>query len=112
VRVKPVIPRRLADRDVDEAIAHYLSEGGEGVALRFVDAVERAFTHIGRHPASGSPRYAHELNIPGLRSWPLGRFPYLVFYVEREDHVDVWRVLHGRRDIPAWLREPDDSGTA
>lgn len=106
--VKPVIPRGLADRDVDEAIAHYLNEAGERVALRFIDAVERAFTHIGRHPASGSPRYARDLNIPGLRSWPLGRFPYLVFYVEREDHVDVWRVLHGRRDIPAWLREPGD----
>lgn len=24
----------LANRDVDEAIAHYLNEGGEGVALR------------------------------------------------------------------------------
>jgi toxin ParE1/3/4 len=109
VKVKPVIPRGLANRDVDEAIAHYLNEAGERVALRFIDAVERAYEHIGRFPASGSPRYAHELSIPGLRSWPLGRFPYLVFYVERQDQVDVWRVLHGRRDIPAWLREPDDS---
>ena len=25
---------------------------------------------------------------------PVDRFPYLVFYVERVDHVDVWRVLH------------------
>jgi len=32
------------------------------------------------------------------------RFPYLAFYVERADHVDVWRVLHGARDIPAWLK--------
>lgn len=106
MKVKPVIPRRLANRDVDEAIAHYLDEGGERVALRFIDAVERAYTHTGRQPASGSPRYAHELSIPGLRSWPLTRFPYLVFYVEREDQVDVWRILHGRRDIPAWMREP------
>ena len=106
--VKPVIPRRVANRDVDEAITHYLDEGGERVALRFIDSLERAYGHIGRHPASGSPRYAHELKIPGLRSWSLGRFPYLVFYIEREDHVDVWRVLHGRRDIPAWLREPGD----
>lgn len=109
MKAKPVIPRGLANRDVDEAIAHYLNEGGERVALRFVDAVERAYTHIGRQAASGSPRYAQELNIPGLRFWPLGRFPYLVFYVERQDHVDVWRVLHGRRDIPAWMRDPGGS---
>jgi toxin ParE1/3/4 len=47
------------------------------------------------------------LNLPGLRSWPLTRYPYLVFYVERSDHVDVWRVLHGQRDIPGWMQEPD-----
>lgn len=107
MKAKRVIPRALAGRDVDEAIAHYLIEGGERVALRFIDAVERAYAHVGRQPASGSPRYAHELDIPGLRCSPLGDFPYLLFYVERRDHVDVWRVLHGRRDIPAWLREPE-----
>jgi toxin ParE1/3/4 len=31
----------------------------------------------------------------------------VIFYVEREDHIDVWRVLHGRRDIPALLEDPD-----
>jgi len=31
---------------------------------------------------------------------------YLVSYVERDDHVDVRRVLHGRRDLPARMREP------
>jgi toxin ParE1/3/4 len=67
VKVKPVIPRALANRDVDEAVAHYLDEASAQVALRFVDALERAYAHIGRQPASGSPRYAHELNIPGLR---------------------------------------------
>jgi len=103
VRPKPVIPRKLANRDVDEAIAHYLSEGAEPAALRFIDDLEQAYTHVARHPATGSPRYAHELNLPGLRAWRLTRYPYLVFYLERDDHIDVWRVLHGQRDIPAWM---------
>jgi toxin ParE1/3/4 len=79
------------------------SENAEQAALGFIDALEQAYVHIGRHPATGSPRYAHELNLPGLRSWSLTRYPHLVFYIEREDHIDVWRVLHGQRDIPAWL---------
>jgi hypothetical protein len=33
------------------------------------------------------------------------RYPYVVFYVEREDRIDVWRVLHTRRDIPARMHE-------
>ena len=106
MKTKPVVPRELAKRDVDEAIEHYLSEDAAEAALGFIDALERAYTHISRHPSSGSPRYAHELNLPGLRSWPLTRYPYLLFYVEQPDHVDVWRVLHSQRDIPAWMAEP------
>lgn len=106
---KPVLPREQANRDVDDAIAYYLSEGAESAAFGLIDALELAYTHISGHPATGSPRYAHELNLPGLRLWPLARYPYLVFYVERPDHIDVWRVLHGQRDIPAWMQEPDAS---
>lgn len=107
MKTKPVVPREQARQDVDQALAYYLDEAAEQVAFGFIDALARAYAHIGRHPATGSPRYAHELNLPGLCSWPLTRYPYLVFYVEREDHVDVWRVLHGQRDIPAWLRQPE-----
>jgi toxin ParE1/3/4 len=106
LKTKPVVPRELANQDVDEAITHYLSEDTAEAALGFIDALERAYSHISRHPSSGSPRYAHELNLPGLRSWPLTRYPYLVFYLEQPDHIDVWRVLPGHRDIPAWMAEP------
>ncbi|MBL8390225.1 MAG: type II toxin-antitoxin system RelE/ParE family toxin [Hydrogenophaga sp.] len=104
---KPVRLRALALADVDEAIAHYLQEAGVDVALGFIDELERAYRHLGRQPATGSPHYAHELNLPGLRSWPLTRYPHLVFYVEQADHVEVWRVLHGARDIPSWLTGAD-----
>ncbi|MBS0292657.1 MAG: type II toxin-antitoxin system RelE/ParE family toxin [Proteobacteria bacterium] len=107
MKIKTVIPREQAHQDVDEAVAYYLTEAHEAVALGFIDALERAYGHIARHPATGSPRYAHELNLPGLRAWSLTRYPYLVFYVEHPDHIDVWRVLHGQRDIPAWMQEPD-----
>ncbi|MBP8306162.1 MAG: type II toxin-antitoxin system RelE/ParE family toxin [Burkholderiaceae bacterium] len=105
---KPVIARELAGRDVNDAIGHHLKEAGEPAALGFVDDLERAYAHISRHPDTGSPRYAHELNLPGLRAWSLKRYPYLVFCVNRADHIDVWRVLQGRRDIPEWLVETQD----
>jgi len=104
MKVKPVVPREQACRDVEDEIAYYVSEDAESAALGFIDALERAYTHIARHPATGSPRYAHEPNLPGLRSWSLARYPFLVFYVEQPDRVDVWRVLHGQRDIPAWMQ--------
>ena len=115
---KPVVPRLQARRDADQAVDHYALATGPKVAFGFIEALAAAYRDIARHPAAGSPRYAHELGLEGLRCRRLRRYPYLVFYVEREDHIDVWRILHGRRDIPAWLRdvegqkgiEPKDEG--
>ena len=102
---RPIVPREQASRDIDEAIEYCLKEASAQGALGLIAALERAYRHISQHPASGSTRYAAELNLPGLRSWPVRRFPHIVFYVEAPDHIDVWRVLHGTRDIPAWMQE-------
>lgn len=105
MKAKPVIPRTLANQDVEDAVSYYLNEQAEKAALGFIDALEQSYSHISRHPSSGINRYAHELGLPGLLYWPLSRYPFLVFYVERDDHIDVWRILHGMRDIPEWLTE-------
>ncbi|MGB8149529.1 MAG: hypothetical protein WCF00_14225 [Azonexus sp.] len=52
MRVKPVIPRELANRDIDETLVHYQSEGTEGAALGIIDTLEQAYAHIARHPAT------------------------------------------------------------
>ena len=106
---KPVVLRERARRDIEEAIDHYLAEAGPTVALSFIGLLEETRRHISEQPGSGSPRYAHELDIPGLRFRAAGKFPYLVFHVERETEIDVWRILHGARNIPAWMREPDET---
>lgn len=96
----PVQLRAAAAHDLDQAVDHYRREAGDSVALRFIDAVEMAVVRISRAPHSGTLRFAYELGIPDLRALPLGDFPYTIFYVEGADRVDVWRVLHSRRDIP------------
>ena len=103
--MKKVFPREFANRDVEEAIEHYLVEASTKVAMGFVDELEKAYRHIARHPSSGSPRYAHQLGLADLRFWRLGRYPYLVFYVERDEHNEVWRVLQEKRDIPSWMND-------
>lgn len=107
MKVKSVVPREQASQDVGDALAYYLEEASSSVALGFIDALEQAYTHIARHPGTGSPRFGHELDLPGLRSWLLSGYPYLVFYVERPDHIDVWRVLHAQRDIPSWMQDQE-----
>ena len=109
MKPKIIIPREQVRRDVDDALSYYVTEASEAAALGFIDALEEAYGHISRHPATGSTRYAHELNLPDLRVWPLKRYPQVVFYVELPDHIDVWRVLHGQRDIPTWMQEPNNT---
>ena len=105
---RPAVLRERAQRDIEEAVEYYLAGASEAVALAFVDALEATFRLVAEHPAAGSPRYARELDLPGLRSRLVAGFPYIVCYIEREADVDVWRALHTARDIPAWLREPSE----
>ncbi len=91
--------------DIDQIIAHYLAEASASVARSFIDALEQAYLHIGQLPSSGSPRIGRRQRLPGVRAWPIGGFPYMAFYVEQDNHIDLWRVLHTARDIPESLTE-------
>ena len=104
MKAKRVIPREAAAKDVEAVVDYYQREAGPHIAFRFIESLAKAYDHIGRYPQTGSPLYAHELNLPGLRSWPLKRFPYSIFYLDQDEHIDVWRVLSSERDIPVWLR--------
>ena len=104
---KPVEVAPRAQRDIDDTAAQYLEEAGEETAMRFLAAIADAFDLLSRNPGLGSPRHATVLQLPGIRCWPLRPWPQLVFYVEREQAVDVFRVLHGARDIPATLAEAE-----
>lgn len=100
MNVKAVIPREQANEDVRQALDFYTEAGGTRVGLNFVDALERCYGAIGRNSAAGSNRYSYELNIPDLKFWVMADFPYSVFYIDRSDHADVWRVLHNKQHIP------------
>jgi toxin ParE1/3/4 len=105
---KPVRLRQLAAADVDDASEYYRRTAGEQTALDFIDAVERSIKRLRRSPHVGSLRFAYELAIPDLRAWPLHSFPYVVFYVATDEEIDVWRILHSRRDVPATLEPPEE----
>ena len=105
---KPLVLRESARADERDAVAYYAREAGLDVATRLAETLRDAYRAIGDHPGTGSPRYGSLLGIKDLRSRKLGRFPYFVFYIEHEKHVDIWRVLHTQRDIPASLEERGD----
>lgn len=103
--IKPALRSTQARLDIEAALDYYALQAPPMVAS-FVDALERAVAHIQLSPGTGSPRYASELDLPGLRFWTLNKFPYGLFYLEQIDHLLVIRLVHMSRDIPASLQSP------
>ena len=105
MKTKTVILREKASQDVDQIIEYYLNEVSADVAEGFINDLERGARYIGRNPKTGSSRYSVELSWPDLLSWPLKKYPYMLFYLDKESQIEVIRVLHAERDLPYWLRE-------
>ena len=97
--------RALARRDVEATGAYDAREAGGAVSSGFYIALDKAVTLLQQEPDAGSLRWSHDANLTGLRSWPLTGFPYLVFYTQGPRGIDVTRVLHTSRDIPATLQD-------
>ena len=104
---KPVIPRLVAENDLDQAFNYYLDTAGAGVAEEFATEFGRTTALISEFPTSGSPRYAFEAGLEEIRFWPMKKFPYLIFYAETEHYIDVWRVLHSHMKISEHLSHSD-----
>lgn len=101
--MKPAILRPQARADVKVEARYYRKHAGKTVATNLANAVDSALQLLQRQPGIGSPGIGGLLDIPGLKSWRLTGFPLVWFYFERDDYVDVVRLLGERQDITAIL---------
>lgn len=62
--------------------------------------MNEALMAIGETP-SAFPRWEHD---PRFRKFVLQRFPYLVFYRELDDRIEVVAIAHGAREPGYWLK--------
>jgi len=88
----------LAEKDLDE-ICQYLSQFYPGTTGRFLDALEKDFDYLTLNPKM-YPKYEYSNKY---RKMTTGN--YLVFYKTDEDNsqVNVYRILHEKRNISAIL---------
>jgi len=97
--LKPAVLRPQALRDQQGEVRYYRKQGGTRLALTVAKSTNEALDQIELEPGMGSPRLGKLLDIPGLRTWRVGKFPLLWCYFERGDHLDVVRLLGERQDI-------------
>jgi len=90
----------LAENDLDE-ICGYLSQFYPGTPGRFLDALEKDFENISINP-NMFPKYEYNNEFRKMVS---GNF--LVFYKtdEANNHVYIYRILHGKRSVVTILKE-------
>ena len=103
--MKRAVLRPLAERDLIDATRWHIGRGGSALGAKAFDAARAALGPIKRMPGVGSPRLGKACGLPGLRQWGGGGFPMSWFYFERDDHLDVVRLLGDRHDIAATLAD-------
>src|SRR5438105_1418643 len=103
LRVRP-----SADADVDE-IAAYIARDSAEQAMRFYDAVNATYKMILEDPKRWAPYGFTDPRLSDVRKRSVLGFPnHLVFYRIDADMVEVARVLHGARDLPAVFAPMDE----
>ena len=83
----------LAEEDLEE-IWSFVAERDVEAADRLIDEITGRFDHLLAYPEAGRAR--HELLV-NLRSLPVKK--YVIFYQPTDDGVEIFRVLHGSRDV-------------
>ena len=91
---------RDAERDLNE-IWDYIAEDSVEAADRLIAEFFEAFEALARNPGIGHTR--RDLTPSQVLFWPVGN--YVVIYRAAGSIVEIAGVVHGKRDIPVFLRE-------
>ena len=94
--------------DFDHLYRWYLDRAGEEWAEKFLAAVLITLRSLAAQPDLGRPRKFRHQALRDLRSFrvnpPFARI--LIFYRVTTETLEVWRLIHGSRDLPRRLVEP------
>ena len=96
---KRIVITPKASADLDEHF-EYLAQYNLEAALNFFDAARQTFAQIARTPSIGSAYITKNSTLKGLRRWTVKSFRnQLIFYFDRDDRIEIIRVLNAARDI-------------
>ena len=82
-------------RDLDE-ILHFIEGNYPAILHAFEERLHTVLNRIGTWPESAQA----VADRPSVRSAPLIRYPYKIFYRVTEDSVEILHIHHGARRQP------------
>ena len=90
-----VVFRAEARREFIEAVAWYEAQR-DGLGAEFLNEIERCIASAAEHPELYASVRAD------IRRVVARRFPYAVYYRQRDNRIVVLAVFHGRRHPRIW----------
>lgn len=102
------IVRPKADQDLDDQAYYLVKKASPEVGHRFLIAAHETFGLLAAHPEMGwHPRLKHP-RLASLRVFRVSGFErILVLYRPRPEGVEILRVVHGSRDLQAFVRREE-----
>ena len=76
----------------------YEERGGHRLALDFARRVQAALQIVAANPA----RFPHLTQYPQVRKARVTRFPFSIYYIEREPDIWVIAIAHAKRRPGYW----------
>ena len=100
---KRILIRPKASQDLDDHFAYIAERNGEA-ALQFFDNVRLTLAQLARMPQMGRVYVIQNPRLQGLRKWAVRLFKrYLIFYIERDDAIEIVRILYASQDLSSIL---------
>ena len=92
-----------ADVDLQQILDYTRERWGDEQRFRYSNVINRSMRHLKKFPFAGRDR--SDLS-PDVRSYPAGE--HIIFYLVREDHLYIVRILHSSEDVASAFAGPED----
>lgn len=100
---KKIVITPKASQDLDDCFA-YISQDNPEIALQFFDSTRITIAQIAKMPGIGSIFVTDNNRLQNLRKLSVKDFrKYLIFYIDRDEVVEIVRILYATRDINSIL---------
>lgn len=87
------------DADLDEIFDYTEAEHGFNNAVKYLSNLEYLFEQLIKNPNLGKERKEIKKGI-----YSIVEQEHIIFYEIHEEYILIARVLHGRRDIPKFIK--------
>ncbi len=105
--MKLYIQASAAD-DILRQVEHYAEQGLPSIAQRFAQSVKTSIGALLTRPHIGALKATANPKLTSLRTWPVTDFDdFQIYYILKDDTLQVIRILHGKRDIRPIIEQQD-----